>query len=283
MEKYIKGFRNRIKLKKMKIEKMFITPKMAVELLVRNTNNRKVRIRIVDKYASDILSGKWVYDSADLMRFSEDGTLLDGQHRLMAVIKANMPIYAYVAKGMDSKAMETIDTGASRSMADIFQLSGIKNASNVAGSLKLANDLMMSGTKVRGATAVKSSKFYLDWYNESPAFFDDTITESRKLYRDFQGILSPTQIGGYIIALSSKEDIHIVVEFMRQICQGTDITNGTIIKLRNLLIKDKVDRKNRLSDNYKKAIILKTWKAFISGRELKVLKYDLDLEGHLEI
>ena len=76
-----------------------ITPDQARQYLAFNTNNRNLRKAHVEKLANDIKNGRWVYNSATIV-FNGDGTLLDGQHRLAAIIDADTPVKVAVARGV---------------------------------------------------------------------------------------------------------------------------------------------------------------------------------------
>lgn len=115
---------------------MDITPDVARLLLSKNDSNRPVRGSRVDHYAEQMKSGKWLFNG-DAIRVAEDGTLLDGQHRLMAVVKSGATIKALLITGLDNEVFKTIDQGAKRTPGDIFSLKGIPNATNVAASCNL--------------------------------------------------------------------------------------------------------------------------------------------------
>lgn len=91
-----------------------------------NRNNRKVRQGVVDAYARDMKAGNWKL-TAEPIKFAPDGTLLDGQHRLAAVVKANVTICLFVARGIDPAAQQVMDSGAKRTTADALQLAGSEN------------------------------------------------------------------------------------------------------------------------------------------------------------
>lgn len=88
-----------------------------------NTNNRKVSYRYVQRLARDMTEGRWRLTHAGIA-FSPEGTLLDGQHRLWAIVTANVPIRLFVWRNVDPQAMMAIDSGKARSMADILNIAG---------------------------------------------------------------------------------------------------------------------------------------------------------------
>lgn len=110
-----------------------IDPIKANQLLECNSRNRRVSERHVQKLAKDMLSGKWV-NNGDTIKFSDDGLLLDGQHRLHAIIHSGVTVPVNVVRGVsDENAFKTIDSNArGRDAAQIAEMMGIKHSTNVA-------------------------------------------------------------------------------------------------------------------------------------------------------
>lgn len=111
-----------------------LTPSLANILLELNTNNRAISKTAVDRYAKDIIDGRWHKDK-DAISISEDGVLTNGQHRLLAVIKANKPITVLFAIGVDNH--NEMDRGKQRSVVDNIGL----NANLVGTSVVEHKDL----------------------------------------------------------------------------------------------------------------------------------------------
>ena len=66
-----------------------VTPQYAAKLLetIANPRNRRFDAKKLDQYQSDMRTpGKWITDTADFIRISKKGILLDGHHRLKAVV-----------------------------------------------------------------------------------------------------------------------------------------------------------------------------------------------------
>lgn len=111
-----------------------LTPEMAVQFLERNQNNRPLSDLHGMRLARQIKEGKWRFNG-DTIKISEDGDVLDGQHRLWACIEANMPIQTVVVNGIKRDAFSTIDTlRKMRSGADTIALNGTSRYRNVIAS-----------------------------------------------------------------------------------------------------------------------------------------------------
>lgn len=113
------------------VDVVAISPEMAERWLGRNIRNRNRRNKVVDRYADDMAAGRWRF-TGDGIKFSNAGHLLDGQHRLLAVLKSGATVVMTVTTGLDDEAQDVMDTGAKRTGADVLSMRDIKNAVTVA-------------------------------------------------------------------------------------------------------------------------------------------------------
>jgi hypothetical protein len=105
--------------------KMTITPEWAWDVVCnRNRKNRRPRQDRIDKYIKDIINDNWHVINNGIA-FTKDGSLADGQHRLLAIADAQRPVEAFVIFGLEEKAIASIDEGASRAIHDVAQMLGI--------------------------------------------------------------------------------------------------------------------------------------------------------------
>ena len=113
-----------------------ITPEVANELLQTNTNNRELRQSTIERYAAQIQDGLWELNG-EAIKISGEGKLLDGQHRLHAVVRVNKTIESVVVRGLNPETFHTLDLGRSRTPADIFYIKGEKNVNVLTAALRL--------------------------------------------------------------------------------------------------------------------------------------------------
>lgn len=106
----------------MKIEEVVVTPEMAKAWLEFNTHNRDIRESHVIGLAESIKRGEWMFFHQGIA-FGESGRLIDGQHRLLAIIKANRSVPMLVFRDVDDAAYAVTDLTRKRSSADIFHVS----------------------------------------------------------------------------------------------------------------------------------------------------------------
>lgn len=111
-----------------------LTPDAAMALLEHNTLNRPLSDPHVKRIAGQILDGKWRYNG-DTIKVSDDGMVLDGQHRLWAIVEAKKPVETIVVHGIHRDAFATVDTlRKPRHGADILALNGLSQHRAVVSS-----------------------------------------------------------------------------------------------------------------------------------------------------
>ena len=88
------------------VEVETITPEKATEYLGHNAMHRKPKQKKIDKYVSEMVNGEWKFNGKSLI-FDSNGRLLNGQHRLYAVIQSNVSLTTLVVRGVDPSVLET--------------------------------------------------------------------------------------------------------------------------------------------------------------------------------
>lgn len=111
-----------------------VTPKLAKEWLQKNTHNRPVRPAHVESLAKSILFGEWTLNG-DAIRFDYNGNILDGQHRLHAIVLADKPVETFVVEGLPPQVQETMDMGRKRLLSDVLHLRGETNTIVLAATV----------------------------------------------------------------------------------------------------------------------------------------------------
>jgi hypothetical protein len=102
---------------------VYITPEIAARLLLRNTRNRKLSEKVVVKYVAEIQAGEWRLTPAGI-GFDDTGVLVDGQHRLSAIVRAKQAVPLVVTLGLPSTSQEKVDRQRRRTLFDALYLAG---------------------------------------------------------------------------------------------------------------------------------------------------------------
>lgn len=247
-----------------------ITPEIAIEMLLRNARNRPINKRQVKFFCTQMLNNLW-HLHGNPIQFNTKDELCDGQHRLSALIDADMSLQFWVLHGVSSEAVAVIDTGKPRNVGDYLTMKGIPNASTVGSMIRMFHayhedqrDLVMDMDKRLNHEQV------LNMYLELPNF-DKSSDVGRSL--NFMAAGSVMGFCHYVIACVDEEGAD---EFFEMVMTGADLPkNHPALFLRERLLRQRsltIKRKNNrgwVADG-----VFKSWNAFAQGRkELRYIKW----------
>lgn len=114
----MRGNNNNMSVKSSIVTKsMMIGPKEATDMLkahdASGRRQRKIKRTVVSRYARDMEDGNWV-ESGETIVVSESGAVLDGRHRLTAVIKSQSTVPMLVVSGVEDSAFRVRSTRTGR-------------------------------------------------------------------------------------------------------------------------------------------------------------------------
>ncbi|PTL55775.1 hypothetical protein [Paraconexibacter algicola] len=237
-----------------------VTPAFAEELLLRNERNRHVHSARVGQYAADMRDGAWKLNG-EAIKIADDGTLLDGQHRLMAVLEADVSVQMLVITGLPPEAQETMDQGRARSFGDVLHLRGEKDYFVLAASTRLVAAYERDGVPfaVRRGLSVPEQARTLE---RNPGL-RDSVEYSGRRRRPW---LSRGPASGlhYLFSIADQEGAD---DFFDRLASGANLNTGDPIYLiRERLIRDHQATDGRTSsERTKLALIIKAWNAYQDG------------------
>lgn len=204
-------------------ETVVVTPEMAESWLKANTRNRKCRKSRVKIYARDMAAGNWKFSTQGIT-FGTDGSLIDGQHRLSAVVVAGVPIAMVVWFNVPPTSRSVIDIGAPRSFSDIAELTTQQAA--------VATAMYRGLSEGKNASMAEKTAFYRRFNTE----IDRTISRFAGVKK---GITQATVLGAI-----ARASLHMPDRDIQQFCAvlqsgipTDDPRDITVIKLRDRLLQ----------------------------------------------
>lgn len=177
-------------------ETVHVSPEIAAEWLSHNTSNRNLRESRVGVLVRDMRAGRWQM-TAEPVKFNGDGTLLDGQHRLTAVVRSGCTVPMAVARNVPHESQRVMDSGARRTASDALALKGELNASLLAAAARLAIAYergFFDGAPVSGPPEVTHAEV-LEFVDRNPDL-RPAVDHARKYARR-------TDCPGSVVALST--------------------------------------------------------------------------------
>ena len=102
---------------------MEVGPDLATRWLEGNTHNRTLKQPLVDRFVRDMQADRWQLTHQGIA-FDVDGVLIDGQHRLWAIVLSGKTVPMRVFFNEPIETMKSVDIGLGRSNFDVLHLSG---------------------------------------------------------------------------------------------------------------------------------------------------------------
>jgi hypothetical protein len=199
-----------------------VTPKKATEYLQRNTANRPLSTRTVREFAQAMRRGDWRVTHQGIA-FDTTGALVDGQHRLAAVIEADIPVEITVFTDVPIGAFDVLDTGKRRNAADVLAIEGEKSAIMLAAMVRTVwlyenrPELAWSG----GDAAVTNHQI-VDTLEQHPKL-RDFITPGEQIATATGMIKSAAGAASYLVTQTSNRDLS---PWFDGIVEGTGLAKG---------------------------------------------------------
>jgi hypothetical protein len=185
-----------------------ITPKIAAAYLDHNPDeffNRKITEKRVGSIAREMSAGMWEATHQGIA-FDETGSLIDGQHRLLAIIQSGVTCELLVSRGIKRKAFTVIDSGKNRTGHDLASLAGI-----TYGKVKLATARAMICHSafpdyprwVTGVSNAVALRFYSEHFEEQL----DRVIPEFYMDKSLPGIAKAHTVAAFVYAMSYSDDV----------------------------------------------------------------------------
>jgi hypothetical protein len=245
---------------------MHITPALAEQWLERNTRNRPMNARHVDHLLADILDGFWQVNG-EAIKFDTQGNLIDGQHRLAAIMKAGRAIDTMVMWNVPDSAFETIDSGRKRQAADVLSISGVKNAALVAAAAKL---LWKYANKKVYSPEWPTSREVAILVDGTPELVDAAADASgRKHMRS----LMPSSITAWLMYETRRRDPIAAETFWERLDSGEHLASDSPVHRLRERLQDNRASKTKLYPTDVAALAVIAWNNHWKGRSTRQLKH----------
>ncbi len=256
----------------MKAELRTITPEIAARMLDANTSNRPITEANIARLTKEIKNGKWKVNG-DMIRLSDSNTIIDGQHRLYAVMRSKITIQSWVMTGLPSDVFDTIDLGKRRTSGDTLACRGEQNACRMGAALIMI-DKYMTGQVERTVT-------YSNTEIEGLLLKYPDIRKSIMTSHNGKKLVLPSVLDSCHYLFSKKSTV-MTQEFMDKVFKGIGLEVGNpFYALREKLINNS-NASAKISKAFEMALCIKAWNAARSGQSIKYLKLDI-LDGKMKI
>lgn len=251
-----------------RVEKVFVTPEMAADWLTRNTTNRRLVKGHVESLEAVLARGEWMLNG-ETIKFSKEGRLLDGQHRLHACHNSGIGFWTYVAYGVDSDAFDTIDTNIrTRKASDILSVHGKEHATHLAACVKTLWLFGMTGQFYEGGGGHHgfSPKVCLDIVARRPGIQDSVARCASVRVFSSPSLLSALH---YLFACANSE---MAGEFVSVMADGSAELERPFHILREAVINRRLSIR-RIGGRQLAFMAIRAWNSEMSANWIKKVYY----------
>jgi hypothetical protein len=246
-----------------------VTPGEATKLLAANDHNRNLRPSRVAQLAEAMRRGEWELNG-ETIKVAEDGTLLDGQHRLEAVVESGIGIDTLIMRNLPMRAQDTVDTGRRRRLADILKIEGYADSHALAAGVSILHRLR-SGSRIDYSHGnAPSAQQALDLIDKEPQIIQSVVVARRVT----KAVGGPIGIFSALHCVFLEIDPDPTEEFYARLVDGARLEpEDPTLHLRNQLARPRRDRSYSQSPNTIAALTIKAFNQRRKGREIELLTY----------
>jgi hypothetical protein len=247
-----------------------VTPAIAHRWLLNNVRNRKIDHDTIQAYARDMKNGEW-QSTHQGVAFNDQDELIDGQHRLHAVIASGCTVSMLVTFGLPSviegkevTPMDCVDRGRPRSVADQLKLQhGLSHGTAIA-QVTMGIARLCYQKRTRRLSVGQTLEIFRAW--QAP------IEHVIRFRSKEPGLKAAGVLAAFAFALAA--DVRLKLMFDR-LNNGKDLAPGSALHaLRTFLVSDDAKLLNRGSDRALAELVLHAILLEIQGTEVHHLTLD---------
>lgn len=251
-----------------------ITPEIAREWMARNIGNRPASQAHVAKLEKAILEGHWKM-TGDPIRFSKTGKLLDGQHRLQAILNSGKTVTCVVMSDLDDEIFDVLDSGKGRQKSDVLFIElglPVETCKMLASSVTWIIDYEKELFGFPG----KSDKHDVMAFVQS---HPQTIAAAEYAQALPRNCPVPRSIAGAFYYYASKTNQAKAERFLERFMVGAvDGLDDNLLALRNRCFAYAVERRP-LHRSQVLGAMIRIWNAELRGKPIKYANNALRTDG----
>lgn len=250
-----------------------VTPALAASWLEKNENNRPINWNYVAQLARDVVAGRFACTHQGIA-FDMHGRLIDGQHRLWAVIEADVPVRIRVFHNEPAENLVHIDGNCPRQTAHRISLGrtlGTVRTDELATLRAMIGGISMTSKR----RTVHEEMQLLDRHRAAVHFAHEQLPLTRPA--GIANSMTRAVIARAWYCVSDKTLLSRFCEVLRNGMPGDD-TERVIVLLRDQLVGLRNQRTTTAVRQRQYALTSRALVAYVQGESLSLLRppsYDL--------
>lgn len=278
----------------MKVVQETIDPNRAHMYLERAANagqkQRHLSEKRVERFANAMLAGQW-HLTHQTIGLDSEGVLIDGQHRLAAVVQSGTTQQFLVVYESDPETFDVIDTGTARTAGDTLAIAGYTNVNVLSASARMlmAYDTIKGTKNTLGSASSKMTTADVLRLVESKRgeLLMASTGEGASLAGVFGRHGSKTWLTTAVVLLMESDvPKEIAAEFLTKLRTGEMLKAGSpILAMRRWLMSETgwVSNSHSIRNTIGIAVFIKTVNAWLGKDERKISVFRVGTEIMPEI
>ena len=255
--------------KQLDCEIVEVSPDMAQKMLEANSHNRTLRKEYVRKLAAAMQRGEWTVNGEPI-QIAKDGTLLNGQHRLNAVVESGASVPLLVIRGLDISSQQTMDSGLRRNLSDVLALHGEHETANLGAMLAMLYRYRKGHRLDNSGRTAPTPTEALALLEAEPQI-KEGIPLARRVVRE-AGLR--TSVTALLVYLFNEADKGEGDRFFEALCEAENESPGSaVVALGSILDRSRKESTYQLSSYVLYAMVIKAFNAWREGRDVFVLAF----------
>lgn len=251
-----------------------ITPEWAQEILRQNVHNRHVRRSLVDKYAYAIKTNQFPLTHQGIA-IGSNGVLLDGQHRLLAVLKTGIPLQTLLCTNCDPATFTVLDSGATRKSADVLRIENVPSANTAAAAIRLYILYHDRIDKIwNGRVRVPTNDEIFDYYKSREDEINYAVQKCTSVRKTFRQLTNASSIATFVLLALDKKHSETHIElFLQKLGNGTNLEETCpILRFRTAVFNGLLQSRGGNVPQLTLASIIKTFNFWHDQNTMKQFK-----------
>ena len=249
-----------------------ITPQAAAELLANQVGNRRIKLEKVAEWTADMKAGHWQPIPQPIM-IDPDGRLIDGQHRLTAVVRSQSTVLMWVARNVPGQMRRYVDGGVVRTAGDVLRMDhGVTNQVAAQASVKLVVGYQRMPNVVWSGASRVGKQPIIDEYLTDPDTYQQAVScgnLARKSIGSGLWLTGTTYAALYVLVHRYSATPDLWDEWHRGLSTGAGLPSGDPrLSLRS---------SRRVGPTYSAGqfglmACIKAWNAYVGGRDVLAMR-----------
>lgn len=249
-----------------------VSPIDAIEAIASsNHDNRQLRPYRVSRYATAMREGRWPFTGEPLL-YDTNGRLLNGQHRLHAVIEAEVTLPFLVVRGLGADTYNHIDGNLTRSVGDALDAAArgrYKQHKATAARLVLGYQKGLLGESTNMTIAFDTSAIAAEVLATDEYEHALGQVKTRPKYVNLSALTAFHVLAHRIYSDDARFE-PLYADFLARVIDGTNLTEGDPrLALRSWSA-------NKYGDHEESHMALwatiRAWNAWVTGERLRLIR-----------